>query len=195
MIPLGIALRRISAGLQRASVSFALVGDLAVSVRVEPRFTRDIDLAVAVASDVEAEALVRALANEGWRVSAVVEQEAVGRLATVRLDAPHDVDTAAVVDLLFASSGVEPELAQDADVLEVLPGVTVPVARVAHLIVLKLLARSPARPQDEADLVALLDVAGGGDLEIARRLAQLVTERGYHRGRDLVAELESAADR
>jgi hypothetical protein len=78
MIPLGIALRRISAGLQRASVSFALVGDLAVSVRVEPRFTRDIDLAVAVASDVEAEALVRALANEGWRVSAVVEQEAVG---------------------------------------------------------------------------------------------------------------------
>jgi predicted nucleotidyltransferase len=195
MIPLGIALRRISAGLQRASVSFALVGGLAVSVRVEPRFTRDIDLAVAVASDVEAEALVRALANEGWRVSAVVEQEAVGRLATVRLDAPHDVDTAAVVDLLFASSGVEPELAQDADVLEVLPGVTVPVARVAHLIVLKLLARSPARPQDEADLVALLDVADGGDLEIARRLAQLVTERGYHRGRDLVAELESAADR
>jgi predicted nucleotidyltransferase len=195
MIPLGIALRRISAGLQRASVSFALVGGLAVSVRVEPRFTRDIALAVAVASDVEAEALVRALANEGWRVSAVVEQEAVGRLATVRLDAPHDVDTAAVVDLLFASSGVEPELAQDADVLEVLPGVTVPVARVAHLIVLKLLARSPARPQDEADLVALLDVADGGDLEIARRLAQLVTERGYHRGRDLVAELESVADR
>jgi predicted nucleotidyltransferase len=193
MTPLGVALQRISEGLQRASVSFALVGGLAVSVRVEPRFTRDIDLAVAVASDAEAEALVRRLASEGWRVSAVIEQEAVNRLATVRLDAPRDVDTAAVVDLLFASSGIEPEMAQDAELLEVLPGVTLPVACVAHLIVLKLLARAPARPQDEADLAALLDVAGEEDLRIARRLAQLIVERGYHRGRDLVAELESAA--
>jgi predicted nucleotidyltransferase len=192
MIPLGVALRRITDGLQRASVLFALVGGLAVSVRVEPRFTRDIDLAVAVAGDAEAEALVSALASEGWRVSAVVEQEAVDRLATVRLDVPHDVDTAAVVDLLFASSGIEPELARDAEPLEVLPGVTLPVARVAHLIVLKLLARTPARPQDQADLVALLDVANEEDLHMAHGLAQLVIERGYHRGRDLLAELESA---
>ena len=126
-------------------------------------------------------------------VSAVIEQEAVNRLATVRLDAPHDVDTAAVVDLLFASSGIEPELAHDADLLEVLPGVTLPVACVAHLIVLKLLARALARPQGEVDLVVLLDAADEEDLRIARRLAQLVVERGYHRGRDLVAELESAA--
>jgi hypothetical protein len=56
MTPLGVALQRISEGLQRASVPFALVGGLAVSVPAEPRFTRDIDLAVAVAGDVEAEA-------------------------------------------------------------------------------------------------------------------------------------------
>jgi len=192
MIPLGVALRRITDGLQRVAVPFALVGGLAVSVHVEPRFTRDIDLAVAVAGDAEAEALVSALAIEGWRVSAVVEQEAVNRLATVRLDVPHDVDTAAVVDLLFASSGIEPELARDAELLEVLPGVTLPVACVAHLIVLKLLARSPERPQDQADLVALLDVANDEDLRVARDLAQLVVERGYHRGRDLLAELQSA---
>jgi hypothetical protein len=135
---------------------------------------------------------VRRLAGEGWRVSTVIEQEAVDRLATIRLDAPRDVDTAAVVDLLFASSGIERELAHDAEVLEVLPGVTLPVACVAHLIVLKLLARAPARPQDDADLVALLDTAGEEDQRIARHLAQLVVERGYHRGRDLVAELDSA---
>jgi len=192
MIPLGVALRRITDGLQRVAVPFALVGGLAVSVHVEPRFTRDIGLAVAVAGDAEAEALVSALAIEGWRVSAVVEQEAVNRLATVRLDVPHDVDTAAVVDLLFASSGIEPELARDAELLEVLPGVTLPVACVAHLIVLKLLARSPERPQDQADLVALLDVANDEDLRVARDLAQLVVERGYHRSRDLLAELQSA---
>jgi hypothetical protein len=193
MIPLGVALQRIIDGLQRVSVPFALVGGLAVSVRVEPRFTRDIGLAVAVASDAEAEALVSALATEGWWVSAVVEQEAVDRLATVRLDVPHDVDTAAVVDLLFASSGIELELVRDAELLEVLPGVTLPVACVAHLIVLRVLARSPERPQDDADLVALFDVATDEDLRVARDLAQLVVERGYHRGRDLLAELQSAS--
>jgi hypothetical protein len=37
---------------------FALVGGLAVSVRAEVRFTRDVDLAVAVENDAEAESLV-----------------------------------------------------------------------------------------------------------------------------------------
>ncbi len=45
MTPLAVALQCISEGLQRASASFALIGGLAVSVCVEPRCTRDIDLA------------------------------------------------------------------------------------------------------------------------------------------------------
>jgi hypothetical protein len=55
------ALRQIHLDLTEANVSFALVGGLAVSARAEPRFTRDADLAVAVARDAEAEALIRAL--------------------------------------------------------------------------------------------------------------------------------------
>jgi predicted nucleotidyltransferase len=187
---LGAALQRISLALNEASVPFALVGGLAVSVRAEPRFTRDVDLAVAVRDDAAAEALVRGLAGDGWRVDAVIEQEAVDRLATVRLGAPSDLDTAAVVDLLFASSGIESELTREADGLEVLPGVSLPVARVGALIVLKLLARAPERPQDEADLQALLAMAVDSDLAAARRLAQLVETRGFHRGRDLVADLQ-----
>jgi hypothetical protein len=77
---LGVALERISVALHDASVPFALVGGLAVSVRAEPRFTRDVDLAVAVTDDAAAEALVRRLAGDGWRVGTVIEQEAVERL-------------------------------------------------------------------------------------------------------------------
>jgi hypothetical protein len=47
-------LRRTATVLQDRKRPFALVGGLAVSVRVEPRFTRDIDLAVAVANDANA---------------------------------------------------------------------------------------------------------------------------------------------
>lgn len=189
MTPLGAALRSISAGLQRESAEFALVGGLAVSARTEPRFTRDIDLAVATATDTAAEDLIRALIQDGWAVEAISEQEAVDRLATVRLRPPDRVGTAAVIDLLFASSGIEPELIGDAEPFEVLPDVVVPVATVAGLIVLKTLAVGPARPQDEVDLAALTAVATDEDRERARALATLVVERGFHRERDLIAEL------
>lgn len=189
MTPLGAALRSISGSLIRESAAFALVGGLAVSARTEPRFTRDIDLAVASATDAAAEDLVRRLVQDGWTIDAITEQDAVGRLATVRLQPPRDVGTAAVIDLLFASSGIEAELVHDAELLEVLPDVVVPVARVAGLMVLKALAAGPARPQDDVDLAALIAVATARDRNGARQLAELVVERGFHRDRDLVAEL------
>ncbi|MDQ3974793.1 MAG: nucleotidyl transferase AbiEii/AbiGii toxin family protein [Actinomycetota bacterium] len=63
---------------------FALVGGLAVSARTEPRFTRDIDLVVAVENDREAEAVVRALAPS-YEVLVTLEHDALQRLAAVRV--------------------------------------------------------------------------------------------------------------
>lgn len=47
--------------LARLGRSFAVIGGLAVSARTEPRFTRDIDFAVVVATDRDAEKLARDL--------------------------------------------------------------------------------------------------------------------------------------
>lgn len=66
--------------------SFALVGGLAVSIRAEVRFTRDVDLAVVVDDDADAEALVRELSTAGYRPLAMVEHEIMKRLSTVRAD-------------------------------------------------------------------------------------------------------------
>jgi hypothetical protein len=168
---------------------FALVGGLAVSARAEPRFTRDVDLAVAVPDDQEAEAVVHGLVQRGYRVHAAVEQEKVGRLATVRLISPgQDIDDI-VTDLLFASSGVEAEVVAQADTLEILPGVVTPVAGVGDLIALKVLSQSPRRPQDAADLVSLFAIAKTTDLMRARALLDLITARGFNRGKDLTLEL------
>jgi predicted nucleotidyltransferase len=167
----------------------ALVGGLAVSARAEPRLTRDIDLAVSVASDVEAEALVLALRARGYVVRASVEQEAVGRLATVRLGAGGD--DRVVVDLLFASSGIEPEVVAAAEQLEVVPGVHMPIATTGHLIALKLLARDDRhRPVDADDLAALREVVADTDWETAAAAVALIEARGYGRGRDLATALE-----
>lgn len=113
------ALRRIAGDLEAAELEWALVGGLAVSARVEPRTTRDVDIAVSATCDDEAESIVRSLHLRGYRVRATVEHEARKRLASARLvlSSPDEI----VVDLLFASSGIEAEVAAAAENLEVLP--------------------------------------------------------------------------
>lgn len=171
---------------------FALVGGIAVSARTEPRFTRDLDLAVAVRDDAEAEALVRRMTASGFQIGSIIEQDAAERLATVRMVAPGQTAHGVVVDLLFASSGIEPELVEAAERLEVFQGVTAPVARIGHLIALKVLARDDVRrPQDAVDLRALVAAAGPADLALARTSAEVIVRRGFARDRDLVALLDA----
>ena len=185
------ALGRISADLKRLGYAHVLVGGLAVAVRTEPRFTRDADLAVSVTDDDDAKTLVRELQSVGYRVVAIVEQEATRRLATARLIPPGEHERGVVVDLLFASSGVEREIAADAEMVEVMPGLSVPVARAGHLIALKIIARDDEhRPQDHVDLVALRAVADATAWDLARSSLVLVIARGFDRGRDLLAALD-----
>ena len=187
------ALRRIASDLQRHHRRWALVGGFAVSARAEPRFTRDIDAAVMVENDADAEGLVRALIADGYELLAAVEQNETGRLATVRLSSPPGGDV--VVDLLFASSGIEPEIARSAEPTEIVPGLTLPIATTGHLIALKLLARDDqSRPQDLADLRALRAVASPDDLAAADRAARLISSRGFNRGRDLTDALKKSGN-
>lgn len=183
------AIRRAGGHLDALERPWALIGGLAVSVRAEPRFTRDVDFAVAVSDDADAEGVVAELLGRGYRLLFTVEQDAVGRLATVRLALPGSDAGGVVLDLLFASSGVEPELVAAAERLEVLPGLSVPVPRTGHLLALKVLARDDVtRPQDVADIRALLAVADDAERARAREALALITARGYHRQKDLLAE-------
>jgi predicted nucleotidyltransferase len=177
--------------LSRLGLEWALVGGLAVAVRAEPRFTRDIDLAVAVADDREAERLIFRLQGLGYQVIGSLEQEVTGRLATIRLTPPLETTATVILDLLFASSGIEREVVANATAVEVFPGIVLPVASTGDLIALKLLARDDRhRPQDSDDLRALLREATDADIERVRESVKLLTQRGYHRDRDLVTDLE-----
>jgi predicted nucleotidyltransferase len=175
--------------LRRLDRRFALVGGLAVSARAEPRLTRDADLAVAVEDDVDAEHLVLQLRSVGYEVAASVEQEATGRLATIRL-LPTNREDRLIVDLLFASSGIEPEIVAAADELVVFAGVSVPVACVGHLIAMKLLARDDRRrPTDADDLRSLANIADPSDWDVAAGAVELIVARGFARERDLADSL------
>jgi len=185
------ALGQAARTLDALGAGWALVGGLAVSVRTEPRFTRDIDIAVSVADDAEAEALVRDHRTRGHEVVALVEREGTDRLATARLVPPGEDETGVVLDLLFASSGVEPEIVAAADRIAVIAGLDLPVAQTGHLIATKLLAEDEGRPADRADLAALIAVAGPAELDRARTAVRLISDRGFDRGRDLAGALET----
>jgi len=184
------ALRRTADALDELGISWALVGGLAVSVRAGPRFTRDIDLAVSVADDATAEALVRDLTARGYHLVLSLEQAALGRLATVRLLPPGEPAEGVVVDLLFASSGIEPDVCREADRLEVTPGLIVPVAQIGHLVAMKILADSPGRPQDAMDLQALVKSMTPTDRAKAFEAIAGIEAAGAHRGKRLRDEAD-----
>ena len=180
--PVTEAAARASAELTGLGARFALVGGLAVSAWGEPRYTRDVDLAVAVERDDEAEHLVYELSSRGYEVVTIIEQTKTKRLATARLRRAED--RAVFMDLLFASSGIEREVAAAAVRID-----DVPVARVGHLLALKVLSESEIRLQDRIDIQQLAKVATDEDWRTAEAMVRLIKERGFHRGRALVTRL------
>lgn len=186
------ALLDTAAALRELNCPFALVGGLAVSMRCEPRFTRDVDLAVAVADDAAAEALVSDLTARGFTLQLSLEHAALSRLAAVRLVPPGETAEGVVVDLLFSSSGIEAEICAVADVMEISAGLPVPVATAGHLLVMKLLARRSDRPQDDIDGQALLRVLNATERARARSAADRIEQIGANRGKSLRADLEKA---
>jgi hypothetical protein len=116
---------------------------------------------------------------------AVVEHDVRKRLSTVRLSSPEKV----TVDLLFASSGIEPEVVAAATDIE-LPDVgPIRVARAEDLLALKVLSMRETRLQDRIDAQHLIEFVRDIDLERVRTSLALITARGYHREQDLAAKL------
>ena len=73
------AAARTASDLQALGARFALIGGFAVGARGEPRYTRDVDLAVSTADDAEAEALLFAMTRRGLKVLARSQPRRIGR--------------------------------------------------------------------------------------------------------------------
>jgi len=152
-------------------------------------------LAVAVDDDASAEGLVAHLQGLGFSLRLSLEQTALNRLATVRVLPPGEPEEGIVIDLLFASSAIEPEICMEAEEIEIVPGLVVPVARAGHLVATKLLALSPDRPQDEGDLRVLLERLTPEDHARAVSAVARIEHLGANRGKSLRRELDQRVRR
>jgi len=166
-------------------VRYALIGGLAVSARSEPRFTRDVDLIVEAVTDADAEQLIRAMLGRGFMVHAQLEQKTDGRLATVRLVKRADPE-GGIVDLFFASSGVEQEVLEAATLEELTEEIALPIVQAEDLIALKLLAvHNRRRPRDTEDVLNLIDSVPKERLNRTRELLKLIEARRPLSGKGL----------
>ena len=99
------------------------------------------------------------------------------------------------VDLLFASSGIESEVVASAEDIEIFPNLIVPVATISSLIALKVLSGdNQRRLQDIIDIQHLLVEASQRDIDEARDLLDLITDRGFDRNKNLQADLDRYID-
>ncbi len=180
-------LRSIADALRTAHRPFAVVGGLAVSVRGEPRFTRDVDVVVTVLDDRDMETLVFDLGALGYRTVALVEHGLRLRLSTARLATPAGL----IVDLIAPTCGIEQEIVERAQPVRVAAAGELPVARAEELLAMKVLSMSDRRPQDRMDAVNLLLVNPGLDLEVVRANLELIVARGFDRGENLSSKLDA----
>jgi hypothetical protein len=122
----------------------------------------------------------------GYTVLATVEHEVARRLATARLRDPEGV----ICDLVFSTSGIEREVVDSAEPLEVLPSVLVPTAAAEALLAMKVLSATSQRPQDLGDIHAILSAEQPLDATAVVKLLGLIEQRGYARGQSLLTKWE-----
>jgi hypothetical protein len=179
------ALRALVEGLAPLKLPSALLGGLALAVWKHPRFTKDVDLLLAL-GDVDTNELLQHLRPLGFHAKNARDLVKLGELEILQLIyAPPDAFVDVQVDLLLANDDYQ--LGALARCVEVdLPesGVSVPVLSCEDLILHKLMA---GRMIDLADAAALcranrtaLDWTylrpWADDLEVGRELAQVWDE-------------------
>jgi len=128
---------------------------------------------------------------QGFQLLMVIEQAERKVLSTVRFKHPDDQGNDPSVDLLFASTGIEPLIVREATSVKIADEVLVPVARIPHLIAMKVLSENEVRDQDRGDLRVLLTAASVEELAEAEKAVRLIEERGFNRGKNLAATLQS----
>jgi len=190
------SLKKVAQDLNALQAPWSLVGALAVGVHVEPRSTRDVDVAVAVREKRDQEALITNLLSLGYANRQVLMQLEPTCPLGDRLELRSPPGFPLAVDLLFCSSGIEPEIVAAAVQIEIFPGLLVPVACPGHLIAMKALSQNDSdRQRDASDLHQLLVQASPADIIIARAAAALIEARGFARGKDVQRELTVALNK
>jgi len=145
-----LALEAVARAAQRLKVPWYLFGAQAVALYGVPRTTADVD--VTLLCDADVGVVLDALRQSG--IEPLVDDVAFIQRARV-IPARHPA-SGWRLDVVLGGPGLEQQIAAEAVEMQI-EKARVPVLRLEHLLVLKVLAQ---RPQDLADVARLLEVRG-----------------------------------
>lgn len=148
---------RVIEALSRAGVRFVVVGGLAVGAHGVVRATRDLDL-VPDPSSANMEVLAQVLGDLGAEhpIGGDLTADALARPVSMKLHTR--VGEVHVLNRMPGTASFS-DLARDALMIDLEPGVTAPVCSLEHLRQMK---RASTRPRDAVDLAELDELHGPG---------------------------------
>ena len=183
-------LRRVTNDLHQSGIAWCLVGGLGTSVYVEPRTTKDIDIVVSVPDEAQGDNLKDLLLTKGYTAPQILMHTTPTRRMGWRVFIPPSRETSIPLDILVSVCGIENDIVAKSTAIEILPGLSLPVASLGHLIAMKVLSQNPfERLQDRVDLLALLGNATEQDRIVVEHSLKEIAHRGFAGERDLIAEL------
>lgn len=187
---LSSAVKTLIRDLGELQVKFAFVGALAIGARGRTRQTIDIDIAVSLSSNEQTQELIDGLIIRGYGVNNLYKDG--NRVVLARLLSSNEESSLVEIDILFNLCGIESEVVDSAEILEVWPMFHVPIASMSALLAMKARCQElPERIQDKADLVNLLiPFSTEKEIQEARKLIKLIEERGFNEGRDLLSKFD-----
>jgi hypothetical protein len=152
----------LAVALRQLRLRWYVFGAQAVVVHGRPRLTEDVDVTVDL-DEIGSRVLVQRLATAGFDLAEFADDEFVD--ATRVLPFVHKASGMAL-DVVLAGPGLEQLFLDGAEEVD-LDGIIVPVIRVEHLLVTKILA---ARPKDLDDVREILHSRDDIDLKLVREL-------------------------
>ena len=157
---------------------------------VEPRTTKDIDIVVSVPDEAQGDNLKDLLLTRGYTTPQILMHTTPTRRMGWRVLIPPSRETSIPLDILVSVCGIENDIVAKSTAIEILPGLSLPVASLGHLIAMKVLSQNPfERLQDRVDLLALLGNATEQDRIVVEHSLNEIAHRGFAGERDLIAEL------
>ncbi len=178
------SLENLANHLYELNKPWALVGALASNEYTsEPRFTSDIDIMILIDTQDNVNNFLNDLSLIGYAILEISNHPDLEHVTSAKFLGLSSEHGRFFIDLIFQSTEVEHEITANAISTEILPGLTIPIAKKSHLIAMKLLAIvSPERSiektmTDKADLIGLLKTTSKEELKEARTMADLINER------------------
>jgi predicted nucleotidyltransferase len=190
---LSIALKNLVKDLNELMVKYAFVGALAIGARGRTRQTVDIDIAVSILPGDQvssSEELINKLVLREYGINNIYKDG--NSLVMARLFSSKEDFQLVEVDILFELCGIEDEVVESAEMIEIWPSIFAPIATMPALLAMKARCQElPERIQDKADLVnQLIPFAKEADINEARRLIKLIEDRGFNEGRNLLLQFD-----